>query len=169
MPGMTGVDFLQQALTIYPEAKRVLLTAYADTRSRHPSHQLRQDPLLPQTSPGTPPKRSSTPSSTTCSKPGSRAISLPTKASSLSAPAGPRPTTTSASSSPATASLTSGSVPNSTPKPSISSKSVASTTPGFPSSSSAMAPPSSSPPPAISPPSWECRARPSRSFMTSSS
>ena len=31
MPGMTGVDFLQQALTIYPEAKRVLLTAYADT------------------------------------------------------------------------------------------------------------------------------------------
>jgi thioredoxin reductase (NADPH) len=33
MPGMTGVDFLQQALTIYPEAKRVLLTAYADTEA----------------------------------------------------------------------------------------------------------------------------------------
>ena len=31
MPGMTGVDFLQQALTIFPDAKRVLLTAYADT------------------------------------------------------------------------------------------------------------------------------------------
>jgi thioredoxin reductase (NADPH) len=30
---MTGVDFLQQALTIYPNAKRVLLTAYADTEA----------------------------------------------------------------------------------------------------------------------------------------
>jgi thioredoxin reductase (NADPH) len=33
MPGMTGVDFLQQAMTLYPEAKRVLLTAYADTEA----------------------------------------------------------------------------------------------------------------------------------------
>jgi thioredoxin reductase (NADPH) len=33
MPGMTGVDFLQQALTLYPNAKRVLLTAYADTEA----------------------------------------------------------------------------------------------------------------------------------------
>ena len=33
MPGITGVDFLQKALTIYPEAKRVLLTAYADTEA----------------------------------------------------------------------------------------------------------------------------------------
>jgi thioredoxin reductase (NADPH) len=33
MPGMTGVDFLQKALVIYPNAKRVLLTAYADTEA----------------------------------------------------------------------------------------------------------------------------------------
>jgi thioredoxin reductase (NADPH) len=33
MPEMTGVEFLQQALEIYPEAKRVLLTAYADTEA----------------------------------------------------------------------------------------------------------------------------------------
>jgi thioredoxin reductase (NADPH) len=33
MPGMTGVDFLQQAMVLYPEAKRVLLTAYADTEA----------------------------------------------------------------------------------------------------------------------------------------
>jgi thioredoxin reductase (NADPH) len=33
MPGLTGVDFLQQAMTMYPEAKRVLLTAYADTEA----------------------------------------------------------------------------------------------------------------------------------------
>ena len=31
MPQMNGVEFLEQALQIFPEAKRVLLTAYADT------------------------------------------------------------------------------------------------------------------------------------------
>lgn len=31
MPQMSGVEFLEQALRIFPEAKRVLLTAYADT------------------------------------------------------------------------------------------------------------------------------------------
>ena len=31
MPGMTGVEFLEKAREMYPEARRVLLTAYADT------------------------------------------------------------------------------------------------------------------------------------------
>lgn len=31
MPGISGVEFLEQAIKLYPEAKRVLLTAYADT------------------------------------------------------------------------------------------------------------------------------------------
>ena len=31
MPRMSGVEFLEQAITYYPNAKRVLLTAYADT------------------------------------------------------------------------------------------------------------------------------------------
>src|SRR6266704_371971 len=31
MPGLSGVEFLEQAVTLYPDAKRVLLTAYADT------------------------------------------------------------------------------------------------------------------------------------------
>jgi thioredoxin reductase (NADPH) len=31
MPSLSGVEFLQQAVTFYPDAKRVLLTAYADT------------------------------------------------------------------------------------------------------------------------------------------
>jgi thioredoxin reductase (NADPH) len=31
MPSMTGVEFLEQATKLYPDAKRVLLTAYADT------------------------------------------------------------------------------------------------------------------------------------------
>jgi len=33
MPGMTGVDFLEQARHLYPEARRVLLIAYADTEA----------------------------------------------------------------------------------------------------------------------------------------
>lgn len=33
MPGMTGVDFLEAAIPMFPDAKRVLLTAYADTEA----------------------------------------------------------------------------------------------------------------------------------------
>ena len=31
MPGMTGIEFLVEAMRIYPDARRVLLTAYAET------------------------------------------------------------------------------------------------------------------------------------------
>jgi thioredoxin reductase (NADPH) len=33
MPGMTGTQFLVEALKLYPDARRVLLTAYADTQT----------------------------------------------------------------------------------------------------------------------------------------
>src|SRR5437879_4307054 len=33
MPGVSGVEFLQKALQVYPNAKRALLTAYADTNA----------------------------------------------------------------------------------------------------------------------------------------
>ena len=33
MPGMTGVELLAEALQLYPDSKRVLLTAYADTNA----------------------------------------------------------------------------------------------------------------------------------------
>ncbi len=33
MPGMLGVDFLQQAQEHFPDAKRILLTAYSDTNA----------------------------------------------------------------------------------------------------------------------------------------
>src|ERR1700709_1525078 len=33
MPGMDGTDYLLKARTVYPDAKRVLLTAYADTEA----------------------------------------------------------------------------------------------------------------------------------------
>src|SRR5271156_5568594 len=33
MPQMTGIEFLEQAMDLYPSARRVLLTAYADTHA----------------------------------------------------------------------------------------------------------------------------------------
>ena len=33
MPQMSGIEFLEQAMDVYPRAKRVLLTAYADTNA----------------------------------------------------------------------------------------------------------------------------------------
>src|SRR6187200_2297623 len=33
MPGMAGTDYLVEARTIFPHAKRALLTAYADTEA----------------------------------------------------------------------------------------------------------------------------------------
>lgn len=33
MPQMTGVQFLEQAVTLYPDARKILLTAYADTEA----------------------------------------------------------------------------------------------------------------------------------------
>ena len=33
MPGMGGIDFLEQAIQLYPDCKRILLTAYADTEA----------------------------------------------------------------------------------------------------------------------------------------
>src|ERR1051325_6893811 len=33
MPGMTGTQFLSEAIKLYPDARRVLLTAYADTET----------------------------------------------------------------------------------------------------------------------------------------
>src|SRR5580692_8589907 len=33
MPGMNGLEFLERAMDVYPFAKRVLLTAYADTNA----------------------------------------------------------------------------------------------------------------------------------------
>jgi thioredoxin reductase (NADPH) len=33
MPGLSGVEFLERAIEVFPDAKRVLLTAYADTQA----------------------------------------------------------------------------------------------------------------------------------------
>ena len=46
MPHMDGVEFLQEAMQIFPEAKRALLTAYADTNACHQRHQSSQHQLF---------------------------------------------------------------------------------------------------------------------------
>ncbi len=53
MPGMTGVDFLQEAMKMFPDAKRVLLTAYADTEAAIRAINSCQNPLLPEQALGT--------------------------------------------------------------------------------------------------------------------
>ena len=55
MPGMSGVEFLSRALKIAPQAKRVLLTAYADTEAAiRAINELRLDHYLMK--PWTPPE-----------------------------------------------------------------------------------------------------------------
>ncbi|AKF87154.1 hypothetical protein MFUL124B02_38610 [Myxococcus fulvus 124B02] len=47
MPGMSGVEFLEQAKALYDEARRVLLTAYADTQAAiHAINEVRLDHYL---------------------------------------------------------------------------------------------------------------------------
>ncbi|QSQ12728.1 FAD-dependent oxidoreductase [Myxococcus landrumensis] len=47
MPGMSGVEFLEQAKVLYDEARRVLLTAYADTQAAiHAINEVRLDHYL---------------------------------------------------------------------------------------------------------------------------
>ena len=47
MPQMTGVEFLGQAMELFPDAKRVLLTAYADTDAAIRAINDAQNPSLP--------------------------------------------------------------------------------------------------------------------------
>ncbi|MEM9904021.1 MAG: FAD-dependent oxidoreductase [Cyanobacteria bacterium P01_D01_bin.44] len=55
MPHMTGVEFFEQAIAIFPTAKRVLITAYTDTDTAiHAINKTKIDYYLPK--PWTPPK-----------------------------------------------------------------------------------------------------------------
>lgn len=71
MPQMTGIEFLEQAMDLYPVARRILLTAYADTHAAIDAiNVVDLDHYLLK--PWDPRRRSSTPSSTRCWKPGAR-------------------------------------------------------------------------------------------------
>jgi len=71
MPRMNGVDFLEQAMDLYPYARRVLLTAYADTDAAISAiNDVDLDYCLLK--PWDRPRRSSTPSSTTSLPRGTR-------------------------------------------------------------------------------------------------
>ena len=69
MPEMTGVEFLARARQLYPKARRVLLTAYADTDAAIAAIN-QADVHYYLLKPWDPPRRSSTPCSTTCSRTG---------------------------------------------------------------------------------------------------
>ena len=65
MPGMSGTEFLREARKLYPDARKVLLTAYADTEAAIASiNQVGLDHYLLK--PWTLPPSGSTRSSTTC-------------------------------------------------------------------------------------------------------
>ena len=152
MPGMTGVDFLQQAMLLFPEAKARPPDRLRRHRSRHPRHQRREDPLLPQQAVGSAGRKA-------LPRPRRPAPGLEPglQAALRRHPGGQRTLgagaiTSSATSSRATASPSSGSTRSRRPKPSPCSAKKASTTPACRSSCSATAPPSSSPPPPNSPP-----------------
>lgn len=73
MPEMMGVDFLEKAKEIFPNAKRVLLTAYSDTDAAIKAiNDVNLDYYL--TKPWNPPEESYTLFSMDYLKPGNRAI-----------------------------------------------------------------------------------------------
>ena len=72
MPGMPGTEYLVQARKLVPDAKRVLLTAYADTEAAIAAiNEVALDYYLLK--PWDPPRSSCSRSSRTCSRPGRRA------------------------------------------------------------------------------------------------
>ena len=88
MPEMTGVEFLEQAREFYPKARRVLLTAYADTDAAIGAIN-RADVHYYLLKPWDPPQEKLYRSSTTCSRTGRcRTGSSPTSGSAWSATAG---------------------------------------------------------------------------------
>ena len=80
MPGMGGVDFLKQAIQIYPGCKRVLLTAYADTEAVIKAiNKVKTDYYLLK--PWDPPEQELIPSWTICWTTGRRTAVRPMQAS----------------------------------------------------------------------------------------
>ena len=109
MPRMTGVECLEKAIEIDPGAKRVLLTAYADTDAAiRAINKVQIDYYLLK--PGILPKRGSTRYSPTCSMTGERPTGPPSKGSASSATSGLQPLIRSKISWRVTASPTCGSM-----------------------------------------------------------
>ncbi len=87
MPRKSGVEFLEEARELYPGAKKVLLTAYADTDAAIKAINDIGWTTISR-SPGTRPRRASTRSSTTSSATGAPPTGHPSRASGWSATAG---------------------------------------------------------------------------------
>ena len=87
MPHMSGVEFLAEARQLFPDAKRVLLTAYADTAPRS-TPSIRSAPTTISSNRGIRPRSTSIRSSTICLKTGAAATGPSTKGCACSATAG---------------------------------------------------------------------------------
>src|ERR1700733_14199462 len=168
MPGMTGVDFLQQAIPLYPDAKRVLLTAYADTEAAiRAINSAKIHYYLNK--PWDPPEEKLYPVLDDLLETWKQGYKPPYEGIIVVG------TRWSSADHNVREFLSRNRIPykwlspEQHPEAVTCSKSAASTTPSFPSSSSAMAPRSSSPPQTISPPNSACHVRPSRSSTMSSS
>ena len=128
--GHVGHEFLVQARTLVPDAKRVLLTAYADTEAAIAAiNKVRSTTTC--SSHGTRPRSTSTRSSRTCLTTGSRARARAGGCAS-SATASRRTRTSCATSSPATRSRPAGSTSSATARRASCSRSRASPRTGLP-------------------------------------
>src|SRR5215207_9073977 len=115
MPHMTGVEFLEQARDRVPDAKRVLLTAYADTEAAiRAINTVRLDYYLLK--PWDPPEEHLYPVRMTCSTSGEPGSARRIAGCAFSGSAGRRPRTRCATSWPAIRSPTGGSTSNPIPK-----------------------------------------------------
>lgn len=76
MPQMSGIQFLEEAMDVYPMARRVLLTAYADTHAAIDAiNVVDLDHYLLK--PWDPPEEKLYPFSTRCSRPGTPPATAP--------------------------------------------------------------------------------------------
>jgi|GEM_PF-4198408 len=169
MPGMSGVELLGATLALLPGAKRVLLTAYADTDvAIRAINEIGLDQYLLK--PWDPPEERLFPPSRSSWTIGAPAGSRRSRGSGWWAIAGPRGPTRSRTTSPATRSPIAGSTSKRTRKRPASSRARAST-PGAIRSSSSRTGATCGPRPTYrSPRRWVCGpAQPFRSTTSSSS
>ncbi|MEI9968375.1 MAG: response regulator [Terracidiphilus sp.] len=169
MPGMTGVEMLERARDIYPDARRILLTAYADTEAAIRAintariHYYLNKPWDP------PEEKLYPPSSTTCSTIGRLASCRPSRGCASSGTAGRSTITACATSSREITFPIAGSMSPPAMKGSISSRSASSIPRRFPSSSYPTVPSSSIPISKLLLAASDSVSRPHRISMTSSS
>ncbi len=116
MPEMSGTQFLEEALKLYPDARRVLLTAYADTEHGDHGDQRDRSRPLPPEAVGAAEPSACTRCSTTSSRTGSPAARPDYDGIRVAGTGSRPPATPLRTSSPVTRSRTGGSTSRPTPR-----------------------------------------------------